>query len=434
MSQSLPVGQFEFVDYEEYSKIDWRKVTDDAPTGYVLEVDLEYPDELHDDHSDLPLAPEKITVTVDDMSSFQQNMISLDNSLKPRGNLRKLIPNLRPKRHYVVHYRNLKYYLAKGMILSRIHKVVSFRQEKWMEPYISFNTEMRKAAKSTSEKDFFKLLNNSLYGRCMMNLRKQINIQLATCGRQAQNLVARPTFQSFNIINDDVVAIRLNKATIYWDKPTYIGMCILDLSKLHVYKFHYETIREMYGSAATLLFTDTDSLCYHVRTKDLYADMRQFLHLMDTSNFPREHPLYTKDREKVVGTFKDECGAVQPVQFIGLRAKMYSLLLPPSLNSTDKPVDDGGNVKMTAKGVKRSYVQENVRHEHFLKVLETGVKTQAEFHLIRSKNHVLTTHHVIKDALNSFDDKRYIMDDGVSTLAFGHYKIAQRKLGTECSS
>ena len=180
-----------------------------------------------------------------------------------------------------------------------------------------------------------------------MNLRKQINIKIAVNNRQAQNLIARPTFQSFNVINDDIVAIRMKKSAIYWDKPTYVGMCILDLSKLHMYKFHYGTIKKVYGADASLLFTDTDSLCYHIRTKDLYADMKiHFHHLMDTSNFPKEHPLYTRVREKVVGTFKDECASVQPVQFIGLRSKMYSLLLPPSLNSVGEPVDVGGNVKM----------------------------------------------------------------------------------------
>src|SRR6218665_661455 len=170
-------------------------------------------------------------------------------------------------------------------------------------------------------------------------------------------LVARQTFQSFNIINEDVTVIKLTKPNVVLDKPIYVGMCILDLSKLHLYDFHYNHILSVYGERAKLLFTDTDSLTYHIRTDDLYKDMLEHLNVYDTSDYPVDHFLHSKTNAKVIGKFKDETNGVAPLEFVGLRSKMYSLLLP------------NNKEKKTAKGVKKSYVAKNIRHEHYKQCL-----------------------------------------------------------------
>ena len=149
-----------------------------------------------------------------------------------------------------------------GMELVKIHKVIAFEQSAWIKPYIDFNTTQRQLATSTSATNFFKFLNNALYGRTMMNLRNHANIRLTTSVVSARNYIAKPNFKSFKIINDDLVSIEMRKMHIKWNKPTFTGACILDLAKLHLYKFHYDVMKKRYGTNAQLLFTDTDSLCY----------------------------------------------------------------------------------------------------------------------------------------------------------------------------
>lgn len=286
-------------------------------------------------------------------------------------------------------------------------------QSPWIVPYVDFNTLPRQNASSASEKNFFKFMNNAIFGKTMQNLRKQCDIRLTTSDDKVRNLVAKPNFESFQHVNEDLVAVRMRPVRIVWNKPTFTGACILDLSKLHLFKFHYDVMKATYGNKAQLLFTDTDSLCYHIVTKDLYDDMSEFADHMDTSNFPQSNPCFSLANDRKLGYFKDECAGVQPVEFVGLRSKMYSLLLP---NST----------KATAKGIKNSFFKKNVRHETFLDSLMLKHKTKAKFCTIRSKNHRLQTLTTTKDGLNPYDDKRYILADGFSSLTYGHFKIPPR--------
>ena len=217
MSEPLPVGEFKWVKREDVVKLDIMKVEDDAKYGFFLEVDLEYPPHLHDLHNDLPLAPEKIVIPNEALSPYQTNLLT--NAYRS-AKIPKLIPNFYKKESYVTHYRNLKYYLKMGMVLKKVHRVLSFRQEAWIRPYVSFNTEKRQQATSTSQKNFFKFLNNALFGRTMMNLRKQCNAVLTMDEKRAVNLMSKPNFVSFNLINDDLLVIQSTKNHIHWDKPT----------------------------------------------------------------------------------------------------------------------------------------------------------------------------------------------------------------------
>src|SRR5437870_203665 len=189
---------------------------------------------------------------------------------KQNPEIEKLVPNFMPKHRYVRHYRNFNFYMEKGLILGKIHRLMSFTQNPWIKPYVDFNTTMRQNAKSASDKNFFKFLSNALFGKTMQNLRSQTDIKLTTSGATARNYVAKPNFDSFTRVNETLVAIKMKPVHILWDKPTYTGACILDLSKLHLFRFHYDIMKAKYDSRAKLLFTDTDSLCYHITTDDVY--------------------------------------------------------------------------------------------------------------------------------------------------------------------
>jgi len=160
MMQPLPVGDFRWLRDDEIPAIQQTigGIASDAKTGYILEVDLEYPAHLHNDHNDFPLAPEKLEVTYDMLSKYCQ---SFDTK---HVKSQKLIPNLNNKKRYVVHYRNLQLYTQLGLVVTKVHRVLSFSQLKWMAPYIELNTLMRKSASSDFEKNFYKLANNSVYG------------------------------------------------------------------------------------------------------------------------------------------------------------------------------------------------------------------------------------------------------------------------------
>jgi RNase P subunit RPR2 len=408
MCEPLPTGQFRFLDPDEREDFDLHSKSAEDCKGYILEVDLDYPTNLHHSHNDYPLAPEKAKVTPHMLSPYA---LDLAKKLKiGQGKTEKLVPNFYAKTSYVVHYRNLKYYLELGMKLTKIHKILEFEQSRWMKPYIDFNTAKRQVASSSFEKDLFKLMNNSCYGKTLQNNRKHLNVKIVTNARSAKRFIARPTFQSFNIVNDEVTVIKLLKTDVFLNKPIYVGMSILDISKLCMYRFHYDHIVNMYGERAKLLFTDTDSLTYHIRTDDVYADMQQHMSVYDTSDYPTDHFLYSKTNAKVIGKFKDEANSAPPLEFVGLRSKMYSLLLP---NSKEKK---------TCKGVKRSYVSKVIRHKMYRDCLFNETPTSSNFFVIRSTKHELHTTEITKAALSPYDDKRYLLNN-VDSLAYGHCDI-----------
>ena len=280
MSQRLPTDGFRFMSPDEVEQFKVCDVPDDSDVGYVIECDLIYPPEIHDLHNEYPLAPESLVVTEDMLSPFCHLFG------QKHVDCRKLVPNLRDKKKYVVDYRNLKFYLDNGLKLGKVHRVLSFNQSEWMKPFVSFNTQKRQEAKTKVEQDTFKFTNNATFGKTMENVKNRRMCQLVCDPFKAKKLIAKPQLEQFRIINEETVLIERVRAQVTLDKPIYCGFTILELSKLVMYRFHYEVIKKRYGDRAKLLFTDTDSLTYHIETPDIYEDMRGFSDQLDTSNYP----------------------------------------------------------------------------------------------------------------------------------------------------
>ena len=384
MSKPLPTHGFKWM------KVDELEIWECHPC--ILEVDLECPKNLHDLYNDYPPAPEQIVV----------NKVS------------KLIPNLGDKKKYVLHYENLKQYLKLGFKLTHIHSGIKFKESPWLEKYISLNTKLRTEAKNDFEKDFFKLMNNSVFGKTMENIRNRVDIKLVNNKKQAEKLSAKPNYKHCNIFSEDLVAIHMKKTKLDFDKPVYLGMCILDLSKTLMYDFHYNYIKKKYGNKAKLLLTDTDSLMYEIQTKDFYKDINgDVKDRFDTSGYPSDHPsgIPSGFNKKVLGMFKDEVNGDIIDEFVGLRAKLYSYKMFE------------GEESKKCKGVKKSVVKKSITHEDYKKCLLTGKEQLRKQNIIRSYKHEVYTEEVNKVALSTSDDKRYILEDGINTLALGHYKI-----------
>jgi hypothetical protein len=409
MTEPLPRNNFRFLSDEQLKSFDFTTVPDDSPTGYILEVDLEYPTDLHDSHSDYPLCPESVVINNEDLSPYTRSLaekLGLSSS-----HCKKLVADLHNKQRYSLHYRNLKLYVRLGMKIVKIHRVLSFSQSKWLKPYIDFNTEQRKKAKNDFEKNFFKLMNNAVFGKTMENIRKHQDVKLVNNERKFRRLTSKPNFKSFKIFSQDLVAVHMAKKEVKLIKPTYVGMTILDLSKMFMFTFHYDKILQRYGKKAKLLMTDTDSLIYHIETSDIYEDIIDDLDSYDTSDYPPSHPAYSVANKKVLGKMKDEYNGTPIKEFVGLKPKMYSIL-----DACDKE-------KKTAKGISRRLTVE-MRHEAYKQALFDEKCFMATMNQIRSVKHEVYTMTLTKSGLSPYDDKRFVLNDRVSTLAFGHYRIA----------
>ncbi|MGI9555413.1 MAG: endonuclease domain-containing protein [Cyanophyceae cyanobacterium] len=419
MLQKLPQSDFRWMSDEEISNFSVSKITCDDEIGYVLEVDLEYPEHLHDGHNCYPLAPETFEITPEMLSPYSKAILHASGTT-PKSTT-KLVPNLYHKKNYIVHGRNLQYYLRLGLTVNKIHRVLMFKQSAWMEKYINFNTEKRKSAKTELERSIHKLYNNAVFGKTMENVRKYVDVRFVTNPKQFKKLVKKPNFVRAIIFSCDLVAVVLLRTTIALNKPIYAGFAVLELSKLLMYEFHYDYIKQKYGEEAELLMTDTDSLMYHIKTNDVYEDMRQDLDRFDTSNYLPDNPLHSTKNKKVVGKMKDETKGKPITDFVGLRAKMYSFVC-------------SGDEKKRAKGVKRKVVENNIRHDDYVNVLETAGQMYHTMNFIRSFQHELYSTTINKKSIGAYDDKRYILDDGVNSLAHGHFKIQKLSFETSSSS
>ena len=394
MSEKLPTHGFKWLLDREIEKLFnnrviqvWEKIP------CILEVDLEYPKNLHDLHNDYPFCPERVEC---------------------KNGVKKLIPNLRDKTKYVIHYKNLIQCLRAGIKLKKIHRGIKFVESEWMKPYIDMNTNLRAMAKNNFEKDFYKLMNNSVFGKTMENLRNRVDVRLVNTKEKLRKLVAKPNFKSRKIFNENLVSVHMSKTRLLMNKPIYLGMCILDLSKIIMYDFHYNYIKSKYADKAKLLFTDTDSLMYEIETEDFYKDISgDVKDRFDTSDYPENHPsgIPTGENKKVLGMMKDEVAGKIIKEFVGLRSKLYSFVM-----------DDGGETKK-CKGIKKQVVESSIRHEHYKTCSTTGKELLRKQNILRSYNHEVYTEEVNKVALSALDDKRHILSDGMDTLALGHYKI-----------
>ena len=393
MSEKLPTHGFKWLTGGEIEKIyENRHNLNKMPC--ILEVDLVIPENLHDLHNDYPLCPEKV---------------------KCKNGVEKLIPNLRDKKKYVLHYKNLIQCLDMGLKIKHIHRGIKFVESEWMKPYIDKNTNLRAKAKNNFEKDFYKLMNNSVFGKTMENIRNRVDVKLVNTKEKLRKLVAKPNFKSCKIFNENLVSVHMKKTSLTMIKPVYLGMCILDLSKTIMYDFHYQYIKSKYGDKAKLLFSDTDSLMYEIHTEDFYKDISgDVKNKFDTSDYPENHPsgIPTGENKKVLGKMKDEAAGKIIKEFVGLRAKLYNYKMYEGEKEIKK-----------CKGIKKQVVESSISHEDYKTCLTTGKEQLRKQNILRSYSHEVYTEEVNKVALSALDDKRYILKDGIHTLAWGHYKI-----------
>jgi hypothetical protein len=337
----------------------------------------------------------------------------------PGGKVEKLLLTHNDKHNYVIHARLLQFYMSLGAIVTKIHRAVSFHQDKVFAQYIDGNTEKRAKATTTFGKDFYKLKNNSLFGKTMENIRKRTNLRLCNTPEKLVTYSSKVTFRQSKVIDNDLVAAILSKDVICLDRPVYIGQAILDLSKLRMYELQYvelEKYRVQFNCELNIVAGDTDSFFLECRNVSLETQLLPaMIHdkLLDTSNYPKSHKLYSREIASVVGKFKDEsCGVRKFDAWLFLRPKCYVLK------------DNQNDEVKKAKGVKRSLVKSTLTYEDYLRVYNAPPDDVSASRCVKqarigSINHQLYTMVETKTALNAIDNKRYWISKNHS-VAYGH--------------
>ena len=404
MMQNQPYGSFERVEVTGKIEVeDILAISENSPWGYFFEVDLEYPENIKSTSKNFPFCPESLFIKDDELSPYQIQL--LEGEKRPR--VEKLVLTQKTKLRYIVHYRLLQFYLQRGMILKKVHSLISFKQRKWLESYIDFNTKRRMDATTDFEKDYFKLMNNAFYGKTCENIRNRTNVSLVTDAGEALKMHANPRFQAVNIFDQSAQAVIMRKTSILFDKPIYIGTTVLELSKLLMYKFYYETLQPYFGEKnLELLYQDTDSFVLKIRTDDLQKDLMELKDHFDFSNYPKDHPLYDASKKKVPGYFKDELAGEEMTEFIALRSKMYAY------KTKDRE-------EKRLKGIGKNVVKKHITFDDYLDSLDNRKTFRHKMRTLRSEKHEMYIEEVEKKSLSPFDDKRYIMADGVTTYPFG---------------
>jgi len=399
LSQPLPIGGFEWIDEWDLSELN-DYIDPPEGIGYFLEVDLAYPPgELHDWHNDYPLAPE--------------------HKCPPKGKIPKLLCHLNDREKYVIHYSTLKCYLDLGMKLEKIHRILKFNQEPFIKQYIDLNTNFRSLATSDFEKDFFKLMNNSIFGKSIQNVRHMQNIKIVSSWKQAQRLINSDNFKSVTIFSENLVAIHSYKKIIKFDKPIYIGVAVLDLSKTFMYNFHYNVMKPYFKEDLKVLYTDTDSFIYEIKHHDVPKFIKEHPQYFDTSNYPEDHKLYSSKNKQIIGMFKDELKGGHMIRYIGLRAKLYAF------------EDEDNKVSKKCKGLKTSVLNKTITFEDYEKCLAEQIELKRKQNTFRSYKHDVYSITTEKVAMSWNDDKRHLIPGSTDTLAHGHYKL--RTLDNSCS-
>ena len=243
MINNLPTHGFKWKKGEDFTREKIDKVVKKDKRGYLLEFNVEYSRELHENPNDLSFLVEKMKI----------------------GREEKLVPNLKNKKGYVVQIKALDQALKHGLKFKKVHWAIEFQHSKWMKAYIMLNARLRKASKNEFEKDFFKLMNNSIFGKMIENISNHKDMKLVTSNKKYLKYVIQPNFKDGLPFSKHLFVMEIGKTKIKMNKPVYLGQAILDLSKTLMYKFHYNYMRPKYGSKVKLCYMDSDSFVFEIR-------------------------------------------------------------------------------------------------------------------------------------------------------------------------
>lgn len=439
MCQQLPIGQFQWLKPSQLVSFDLMSKERDSCIGYILEIDAYFPECdannhdgekiigchcCHDLLRDFPPAPVNQIVTDEMISPFSKSM-NERYKVKHDRTTTKLLCTLEPRIKYRVHYTVLQTYVKLGMKITKIHRILKFAQNPFMERYITFNTEERAKAKTEFEKDFYKLKNNAVYGKFIQNNRKFQDVKVLPKFDPQNKKTYSYGLTDWRIINENFVLGYFNRGKVRLDSAIAVGSVILDHAKDLMYSFFFNVMKSYYKKQLRLLFTDTDSLCVEIKHHDPMKDMYDrgvLTEWFDLALYPKNDSYYGRHYQNdknntVIGKMKDEmvkAGCVYITEVVALRSKMYSIM------------KNDGKQKKTAKGVQGAS-KDLLSHELYMKCLRQDDNFDVEAQKvpavsIQSTNNVLHLIESTKISLSPCDSKLYLLDN-ITTYPFGYYAI-----------
>jgi hypothetical protein len=415
LSMSLPQSNFQWMECtleRQHLIANLATMNISGDKGFVAEVDLIIPPHLHDILDDLPLAPEKSKTSKEWMTPYMESML---DGARYQASEKLLLTHL-PKFHYVVHFALLQFYVKMGVVINKIHRIVTFQQSSFFEPYITFNSKQRQLATTEFSKDFFKLKNNSLFGKTMENVRCRMDMRLCQTAERLRTYSSKPLFKSVKMFSPELVGVQLLKEEVLLDRPVYIRQAVLDLSKLVIYELRYKSLShyaQRFGGSITIAGGDTDSFFVMLKGISLNQQLLPAMAidgLLDSSNYPSSHPLYSSTNKARLGCVKDEGAGEVWKEWVLLKPKCYSMC---TVNEHEHK---------RAKGVQRSVVANEIYHKDYVAIFEGCQDDYRSVRRFSSTRHTITTVEQRKKALSLWEDKRAWISLNESK-AYGHHSL-----------
>lgn len=384
----LAEGEYQFVGVDA---CEWMKVDALGSHGYILECDFEFPESIHQLMQDYPIFPE--------------------NKRPPNCSTNRLICDLENKKDYVLTLSHYQQALTLGVICTKISRVLKFKQSKYMSNYVKILSKWKQEASSSASGSYFKYANNSCFGKFLERSENRRKLHVVTCEKKLERLVRKPTFVDRHIYDfqtSQMVMVELSQGVITEKRPKIVGMLILSYAKLVMVNYWYNVFKKHLGhKGLKMTMTDTDSIGGTWQTHDPIEDLRAMKSHFDWSGVDVDHPLYSKENYKKMGKFKCECAGRRILAVACPRTKAYSIKL------------ENKDIKKL-KGIKKSYVENNMTFEHYKRCVLENENHQAKFKSIVSNRHLVYTADVSKLGLNSEDRKRVVLENGIDSLPYGH--------------
>ena len=435
MNQKLSLNGYEWADVSIVTDDFVKNYDANNDKGYLLEVDVEYPIEMHIAHEDLPFLSERKIKSTKSHSNYEFDEITRAHrkdyktfNINPEPDS-KLIASVRDKNKYVLHISTLKQALCHGLRLSKVYRVIEFNQSAWLKPYIDMNTNLRRMAKNDFEKNFFKLMNNSVFGKMIENVRKRREIKLIVSEERRKKLASEPNYALCTTFSDHLMAIKMRKTRIYMDKPILVGQAILDKSKELTYQFYYDYLKPKFKDKVNLMHMDTDSFVLSMESDDFFKDIKDDLkEWFDTSGYeknrvlPDEFKKNASVNKKIIVKMKDELGKGHMSEFVAIAPKVYvyqQIHIANTLSADKK-----------ARGTNKSVTKKSLSFDLYKKCLFNNETVKCIQHRIKSTPSSIDTVKMNKIALKNYGNKRLRSFNGIPTYPYGTsaFKVCHEEL------
>ncbi|XP_034242358.1 uncharacterized protein LOC117645912 [Thrips palmi] len=404
---SMPTSGYRYLSESELRSFELGRVNNESAVGFLICCDLHYPDDIKEKTRYLPLCPTNELVTYSMLSGYNKKFLQKYKLRFPPG-VRKLLATQLDKKEILLHGEALVFYLRHGLQLTKIHYIIEFKQSFWLRDWVNLNNDLRRSATTTTQSNAAKAACNSgSYGSFLLRKQRFRNVRFEGSSGGVKKAVRMQLVSGWQIVEDNCVAIETKPRRVVMDRPLIVALCILDLSKIILYRFFYDIFSPLFGPSLKCAYLDTDSLLLEVQGVDMYKELHKVAEHLDTSNFPTEHPLYDPTGKQKLNRIKDQYGGRIIRAGYFLRSKLYAI------------VTEDNEITKKAKGVKKSAVRNRISLADYISCLAQQGRMMHSFTRLDVEGFRIFTKELNRVSLSSYDDKVFVKMDG-TILPYGH--------------